>query len=449
MRYLLLLLLVCHLGLAQITLEKRVESPVEVGDKITVSYEIENEFDTELVVTLTDENVIGDEGFVIECLQFKLPPQSGGELDLEKNKLETGFIAPKSGTFELGNATLTFKNPDLGIVESVSDTAGVKITGTGSVTGNVTRINTCSEQEQQKQQQQQQEQQNQMSKEEAQKRQEEQEKKNQEQQKEMQKQYERQSDMDKKLEHAQQSSNQNTKATKEALEKGMQRRQQQEQALEQALQNNSRLQNRLEDLQQKGYKTQNRTVTPRGNKTGDFEFGMNNGSHSTNLRGTMNNGTLEELVDPQRMQEQLSQNPHYQDLKKGLDTEGFKPHSFNPTGEQSFRQQFQDRHGNTKTITHAEGNLSTSNDFSIDSNFRDEYLLKELANDTKYQRLSGELLHQGYSQSGIHQGETAFVEFKKDNQTRRVYFSVPEEEGFLDKLMHTFAVGFDYLFARG
>ncbi|MFO7710709.1 MAG: hypothetical protein R6V53_03010 [Candidatus Woesearchaeota archaeon] len=437
-----LLLLICQLGFAQVTMEKVVD-PVDVGDDINVRYEITNKFNSEITVTLTDKNIIGDEGFVIECLQFSVPPNTGGELDLERNRIDTNFTAPYEGNFDLGTATITFKNPEFGIIESVSDNATISITGEGKVAGSMTRINLCNEEEKEQQQQQQQEMKDQMPKEEAMEKKQEQQKSQEEQYEEMQQQYQQQDEIDKKLQKSQQSMTQDTRGTKESLQKSMERRKEQERELQEALDNNSRLQDRLEEM--KGYEVANKSLQPRGNKTGDFEYNMDNGTHETSLRGSMRNGSLEKLIDPQKMKEQLSENDHYQELKEKIESEGFKPQSFDAK-EDSFTEEFEDKNGNTKTIS-GEGNLTKTKDFSVDTNFKDAYLIKQLEQDKKYQKISGSLEKKGYEERRINQ-EDSFVEFTKGNETRRVYYSLPDERDLWESFLHTMAVGFDYLFRR-
>ncbi len=422
---------------------EKVVNPAEVGEDINVRYEIDNKFNSEITVTLTDENIIGEEGFVIECLQFSVPPNTGGELDLKKNRINTNFTAPYEGEFELGTATITFKNPELGIVESVSDNTTISITGEGRVAGSMTRIDLCNEEEKKQQQQQQEEMKDQMSKEEAMQERQEQRESQEKQYEDMQKQYQQQDEINKKLQESQQSMTQETRSTKEALQKSMERRKEQERSLQEALDNNTKLQDRLKEMQ--GYEVSNKSLQPRGNKSGDFEYKMNNGTHEASLRGSMKNGTLEKLIDSQKMKEQLSKNENYQELKHEMESEGFKPQSFDAK-EDSFTEEFKDMHGNTKTIS-GEGNLTRTKDFTVDATFKDAYILKQLEEDKKYKRLSDKLENKGYEQRKINQGNS-FVEFSKGNETKRVYYSLPDEKNLWESFLHTMVVGFDYLFKR-
>jgi hypothetical protein len=207
----LLIIIVIPFSFAEVTIEKVVNPTYNQGDKINVAYKIKNTFNKDITVFLTDTNILNETGFSIECLQFNLPANGDGMLDLSENKIDTGFIASHNGSWNLGTATLYFQNPDLNIIDE-ADSRPVNIVinknnrfDANSVKKEINKMNLCNQDQKQQQQQQNQQKQNQPSKEEAQKQRDEQQKQQQEEQQkqqqasqQMQQQYQQQSDLQKK-----------------------------------------------------------------------------------------------------------------------------------------------------------------------------------------------------------------------------------------------------------
>lgn len=393
--YILLLLLCTTAVLGQIELAKIVEPGYELGDEITVTYEVKNTYNQEVDLIFTDRTVINETGFEIECLALKLPPESEGVLDLAEADLDISAVASEVGEFTLEPATLTFKIPGMDYIETVQSdpvTIEIKDSDKSSIDKGVKHYNLCEEDQQKQQQQQQQQKQQQPSREEMEQQKQDQEQQQQQRQEQMQEQYEKQSDIQKKLEQTQQNMHQDSSATREALQKEQQRRQEQKERFQENLEKNEEFREQMEEMQQQGFEVQNKSINARGNNSGEFNYQMKNKEtgETADIKGSMQDNEMQSMTNTQDIKEDKG----YQELKEQLEKQGFRQTGEPKANEKGFNQNFE----NPKTGEHAniEGRMENDEVKDAKSSFENKEMLDKILNNPSHnnQMLNQALQHQ-------------------------------------------------------
>ncbi len=116
-------LLLTGFGYAKtVEVQKIVENrEVKVGDNVTVFLKFKNPFDKDVVVRITDKNIIGNNGLNIECLEYVVPAKRESTLAYEP------IMVLKAGEYTLNGANITYVNPETGKTESIKSNS-IKIT---------------------------------------------------------------------------------------------------------------------------------------------------------------------------------------------------------------------------------------------------------------------------------------------------------------------------------
>ena len=154
--------------------------------------------------------------------------------------------------------------------------------------------------------------------------------------------------------------NQDSQALKDQIQQQLAEEQAQEDAFEQNLMNNTAMQQLQQDLLDQNYSMKDKQLAAESNDTGDFNFTYeNNQGETANLKGRMENGTLQDVQkqtaeDREQMLETLNQSQQFQDYKNQLEQEGFNQTavSFHQQGNKTTVQiDYQNQKNETASIT--------------------------------------------------------------------------------------------------
>ncbi|RLI99640.1 MAG: hypothetical protein DRP03_02975 [Candidatus Aenigmatarchaeota archaeon] len=110
----------------QISITKEVESNiVSVNENVVVMLRINNPFDSSVLLQIRDKNIIGNNGYDIQCMEYEAKP---GESVLKYEPI----IPFSPGRYTLDKAQASYTNPETGKQESVeSNSVDIEVKGTG------------------------------------------------------------------------------------------------------------------------------------------------------------------------------------------------------------------------------------------------------------------------------------------------------------------------------
>jgi hypothetical protein len=305
---------------AQLQVTKLIDNPgnLTVGKDVTVLMRFQNPFGKELPIQIADKNVIGDNGYDIQCLEYALPAQEDIVLGL-------AAIQPfREGNFTLGKADIKYTNPDTGQEEhaySEEITVEVKPGTAPQNSQGITTVYQCNGQSMKSTSYQTSSSQSQQSAEQQmQKAQEEMEQQLSEAQQRMQEQMQ-----------AMQNSQmmQDPNAFKQQMERQAQEQQQMQEQLEKELSQNQDLQEMQRQLESQGYQQQSKSINPESNDSGDFKYDYQKPSGETaQIEGSMKDGKMQELSkktseDEENIRNALQNNSEFRNLDEELKRQGF------------------------------------------------------------------------------------------------------------------------------
>jgi len=297
-----ILFLVLVPSIFALTVEKKVEGNLKVGGKAGISLFFDNTFSTDLPIKIVDKNIIGVNGYDVQCLEHSIPP---GQSQIQYEELQLII----DGTFTLDPATVTFSNPETGKKEEVkSREVKIKVAGgnaQGSAQG-ITTLYQCDGQRMQstsissqggsfsmqvggngmqiqQQVQQQMQQQSQQSQQQTQQNQ---------------------------LENNQMS--QDTQALQQQLRREMAEKQHMEQQFKQTLEGNKEFQEQLQQLIQQGFRPQQNDLNPSSNISGNFSYQMQHqNGNNVELKGEMQNNSISNMTLEEKKSEEQQEKSYW------------------------------------------------------------------------------------------------------------------------------------------
>ncbi len=361
---------------ADLKIKKIVNDNYKTGDNIKIKYEITNNYNQEIRGILTDENIINNSGYIIKCLSLTIPPKTSGILDLN-NKINLTLIPEKKGEYQLGKAKITYKDPELNIIEtSESNNPKIKVKEGNEVKKNLTIkvIDLCNQEQKKRQEEQEQQKKNQPTREEAQRQKQEQEKKQEQEQQELNNRFQQQSNLQKKLSRTQQSYNQNSNSVKKSLENELRRKQENNKELSRKIENNSKIKEEIKKMREKGFRLMNKTIQATNNNTGSFDYTFKNKNGTTeHITGEMQDNKIKRLENTH----ELKQEKNYQELKKELEKQGFKEEKTSLMNNKLTSEFRNPRTGETANITGTTKNNQLKNPVINYGNKRIREILNE------------------------------------------------------------------------
>ena len=292
---------------------KKIALPltIKTGESVNVSLEVTNPFNKSLKIQVKDNNVVGGNGYNVECLEKVIPASKKSVLIYEP------ITAYSSGAFSLGGATISYTNPDTGKEDKVESNS-IKVKVTGSSKGNargITNIYECNGMSmrstsfsssgskfsfststsgmQQNQQQQ----------------------------------------MRKSIQKRQMSNQQsvNSNALKKQMEREMREREETKKKFEKNLAGNSRIKKELSRMASQHYNMTSKSIKAVNSTSGEFSFSFDNGTSSVKINGRMMNNrvaSLNKSVESEALKSELMNkamhNPVFKRYEKKMQTRGLK-----------------------------------------------------------------------------------------------------------------------------
>jgi len=287
---------------ASLQVEKLIDkSEVNVGDSVRVLLKFTNPFNREIPVRIVDKNIFGNNGLDVQCLEYTLPNKREVVLEYEP-------IVPYSpGTYTLGEAQVTYTNPDTGREETVrSNSLTVEVKGSGPAQAQgITTIYKCGGVSMRSTS------------------------------------FSSGSSFSVQIGSSQtfgrgnlgsvQSNqmNQDMSALKQEMERQIQEQEKMRKEFQKNLMGNQRFQELNENLTEMGYNITEVTSNPQTSNTGSFEaFYRKPNGETAVVKGEMKNGTVTTLVsltaeEKKLILEKLFKNPKFQEYDKKLRARGF------------------------------------------------------------------------------------------------------------------------------
>jgi len=292
---------------------------LKVGDEVTVLMRFQNPFGKELHIQIADKNIIGDNGYDIQCLEYTLPADNEIVLAL-------AAIQPfRPGNFTLNKADIRYISPETGKEEhaySEEITVEIKPGNPSQNSQGITTVYQCgghsikstryqisSSQINSNEQ------------------------KNagrtaQDMLREMQqKMAEERMQQMQSLQNSQMM--QDSSAVKQQIEEQARKHQQMQEQLERELEQNRALQDMKKQLEEQGYEEQSKDIRPQSNNTGDFQYGYKKQSGETaQISGSMKDGRMQELSkktseDERDIMDALQNSSEFRNLNEELTKQGF------------------------------------------------------------------------------------------------------------------------------
>ncbi len=289
---------------------------INVGDNVTIILSFTNPFNQELPIKIKDKNVFGNNGIDIQCLEYTLPNKKDYAIAYQPIKPFT------SGKYVLGQAEVTYTNPETGKEETVrSNSLEIIVNSSQGQQGQaqgITTIYRCNGMNMESTSYTSsgssfnvqisssgiQQQINQMF--------------NQRQQK---------GNPSNRVQNNQ--LNQNTNALKKQMERQIEQRRQMEEMFKKEVIQNQKVQKEHKKLSSMGYNLTNASFNPISNDTGSFRLNYQkpNGS-SVTIKGEMQNGSIKNIMtqsteDRQKILQALQQNPQFKNFDNQLKNQGF------------------------------------------------------------------------------------------------------------------------------
>ena len=315
---LVILLLIPSVYAKKITIMKEVVSnKVSVTDSVRVSLHISNPFNKSVMLQIRDKNIIGNNGFDIQCMEYEARP---GESVLTYDPI-TPFSA---GKYTLDRAHVSYVNPETGQQEEVeSNSVSIEVTGSGQKAQGITTLYACNGQ------------------------------------------YIRstsysygsstsitissggmqisnnimssspnQQSPDQRIQQNQ--LDQDMQAVKKQMEREMEKQNELRKKAEQEIMNNSKVREMHEELVRQGYNMTSKSIDVDENANGNFEFIYEMNGSIARIKGTLNNGTVENITversDEQKIVKSLLRDPAFRQYDSMLRKEGMERTNFSVTG---------------------------------------------------------------------------------------------------------------------
>ena len=433
MKKLLLLLvfvLMANVALAELAVEKLVDEQLySKGDLLDIKLRITNSFAEEVFVEISDNNTINGAGFNIECLSISIPGGSSGLFEyksiMEKiPDYNTRLLLVEAGDLTLSGAQLSFVHPETGNVEVIfSDDLFIDVadSDTEIVLEEINIINLC-------QQDQMKEKQEEVKKD----------KQRKQDMEEMQERAQQQSATEQSLNSMQQNNFQDSSAVQEALQKEMEEKKKQEEQqkkmneeLAKKIEADEEFQKEHKEMTDKGYSLENKSVNAVDNNTGDFDYEYKNSEGKEHfVSGNMKDGSIKDMENTAKMEEQLEKSEEYNKMKKELEEQGY-----NPSGMQydnnSFEQQFKNDIGENASI---KGQFKKDSVEKLESMMQNSELEKKHQSNEELQNLEDKLAFKGFNQSKpaefVNKNDKKYATktfVDKDNETKTVFYNYENE----------------------
>lgn len=287
---------------------KKIASPLNInaGEAVNISLQINNPFRQAVKIQVKDDNVVGGNGYNVQCLERTIPPSKKSVLVYEP------VVAYSPGKFTLGKAKVSYTNPDTGKEEEAESNA-IKVNVKGPASGNakgVTTIYECngmsmrstsfSTSGMQQGSQTRQSQQN----------------------------------ARRKSIQSRQMSNQksvDSEALKKQMESDMRNKAENNKKFESSLAKNPELQKELSKLASQHYNLTSKSINSLNSTSGSFSLTLNNGSSGVKLNGNVANNKITSMnksIDSPGMQSEMikkaSRNPLFRKYANRLKSGGFK-----------------------------------------------------------------------------------------------------------------------------
>jgi len=313
---------------ASISVEKKIDGEeVRTGGEVKIYLEFTNPFSEDIPLRIVDRSVFAGNGIDIQCLERTMPANTKARLDYDP------IMAFQEGEYEMGSASVTYRNPESGTEETVTtNTLNITVTGAGqgitqqgittiyecggmSMKSTSTSTSSSSSSSQQQQQQSQSQQ------------------------------------TENKLDQMRQGNNQNL----DDLKKQIQEQKRTDEEAARNIESDSNFQQMEQELMNEGYQRENKNID-----SNNFEYNYKkNSGEQAKISGDLNNDSIENLQkwsseDERELLEKIENDEKFRDMDGGLKNDNFtvSSKSANPSSNMtSFEYSYQNEDNETAKIT--------------------------------------------------------------------------------------------------
>lgn len=294
----------------QLSVKKIVSNTdIKTGDSVSIALQFENPFNKSIPVTIQDNNVLGGNGFEIQCYEYTLPDNPAATMSYD-----FPIQAFSAGDFFLPPTNVTYKNPDTEEQETVKseplivsikqDTSsglqqgittvyncnGVSMRSTSYSSSGSTSISISSEQ--------------------------------------IAPQINNPNQQNALIPGNTQQENQDMQNLKQQMEHQQQDYQNMQNELGNRIENNSEFTRMKEELEKQGYNLMSKDIRPSSNTSGEFNYNFNKNNETASISGKMDNGSMgtinkQSSEDIKKIQQYIESNETFQQMQKILSGKGY------------------------------------------------------------------------------------------------------------------------------